>query len=87
MGSNGEWLSFAEEKLKKENVLDYQSLLWEMGNEIVERKQMELKGLNLTYERELLTKFNEWFAKGGGKLNYVEAKVFSTTFPLKILNH
>jgi hypothetical protein len=41
MGTEGEWLEFAEKKLRSDENLDYQALLWEMGSEIAERKSIE----------------------------------------------
>jgi hypothetical protein len=76
LGGEGQWLSFAEDKLKKENDLDYQSLLWEMGTSILEKKSVEKgTGINSTMEENLLLNMKEWFIKGGGKLNYVEPHV------------
>ncbi len=72
MGSEGEWLALAESKLKKDADLDYQSKLWELGNEVAENLQVERGGLNITHEEELLTKMETWFKAGGGKVNYVK---------------
>lgn len=33
MGEN-DWIKFAENKMKKDNALDHQSLLWEMGSDV-----------------------------------------------------
>lgn len=71
MGSDGEWLSLAEKKLKKDQSLDYQSLLWELGSEVAENEQLKNGGLNITLEEILLKNMEDWFLKGGGKLNYV----------------
>lgn len=73
MGSQGEWLKLAENKMKKENKLDYQSLLWEMGSEIGENEFISQGGINATYEQELLDRMEEWFIRGGGKLMYAKA--------------
>jgi hypothetical protein len=75
MGSNGEWLALAEEKLKKEAGLDYQSLLWEMGSEVSEVKQKDQGGLNVTYEQELLDKMDAWFINGGGKTHFTKPSI------------
>jgi len=75
LGSDGEWLELAEKKLKKDASLDYQALLWEKGSEVAERAQIQRGGLNITLEQELLTKMEEWFATGGGKLQFVKPSV------------
>ena len=54
MGSDGEWLALAEKKLKKDQSLDYQSLLWELGSEVAENDQLKNGGLNITLEENLL---------------------------------
>ena len=63
-GVSGEWIKYAEEKLKKENSLDFQSLLWEVGNRVVEQRQIEQKGFNLTHEQEVLDRIVAWFTGG-----------------------
>lgn len=75
LGNEGEWLDFAESKLKKENDLDYQALLWEKGSELTENAQRERGGINITYEEELLKGLEEWFEKGGGRLNFAKPNV------------
>lgn len=70
LGSEGQWMEFAEKKLKSEENLDYQALLWEAGSEIAELKQIEQGGLNITYEQELLDKMEQWFIAGGGKIHF-----------------
>lgn len=75
MGAEGEWLSIAEEKMKKEASLDYQALLWEMGTALSEDQQIERGGLNLTMEEELLRGMEEWFIAGGGKLQFTKPNV------------
>ena len=75
MGENSKWLEFAEDKLKRDNQLDHQSLMWEYGSEVAERTQKERGGMNVTSELELLDKMKEWFVKGGGKLNFVTPSV------------
>jgi hypothetical protein len=48
IGGDGKWLELAESKLKKDNELDYQSLLWELGSEVSERQQVRVElGLDL----------------------------------------
>lgn len=75
MGSDGEWLALAEKKLKKEQSLDYQALLWELGSEVAEKDQLNRGGLNITLEEQLLHNMEDWFKKGGGQLNYVVPQV------------
>eukprot|EP01031_Cornospumella_fuschlensis_P043345 gene43345-52984_t len=75
MGTQGEWLEFAEKKLKHDESLDYQALLWELGTEVAETKFIEQGGLNVTLEQELLEKMVEWFDKGGGKLHFAKPVV------------
>lgn len=75
MGGEGEWLHFAEKKLKEEENLDYQALLWEVGSEIAERKQSEQGGLNMTYEQDVLDRMVMWFEKEGGKLRFAKPVV------------
>ena len=75
MGTEGEWIDLAVKKMKKENSLDYQALLWELGSEELEKQQIERGGINVTYEEELLENMYEWFTKGGGKLKYIKPAV------------
>lgn len=75
LGSEGEWVEFAEKKLKNEENLDYQALLWEIGTELAEKKYIEQGGVNLTFEQELLTNMENWFYRGGGKLHFVKPHV------------
>lgn len=82
MGSNGEWIEYAEEKLRKENGMDYQSLLWEVGTEVAERRAIDEGGMNITHEQMLLDNMKAWFIKGGGKLNFVEPEVTADGFKL-----
>lgn len=72
MGMEGEWLKFAEKKLKNDESLDYQALLWEIGSEIAEQEQLARGGMNITYEQELVSKMETWFAKGGGRIHFAK---------------
>lgn len=79
-GSNGEWVQFAEEKLQKDNDLDYQQLLWELGTSIIEKKHIEQgTGVNSTKEDELLVNMKRWFVAGGGKFKFVEPSMSGST--------
>jgi len=82
MGANGEWIEYAEEKLKKENGMDYQSLLAEIGAEVAEKRAIDQGGYNITHEKLLLENMKQWFIKGGGKLNFVEPEVTPEGFKL-----
>jgi hypothetical protein len=75
MGSEGQWLELAEQKLKKDASLDYQALLWEMGSGVAESAQNARGGLNVTREEELLLGMQEWFQKGGGQMQFVQPSV------------
>ena len=75
LGTSGQWLAFAEDKLKKENSLDHQSLLWELGTEILEKRQMDIGSYNETKEDLLLKGMMDWFVAGGGRLQFVEPKL------------
>lgn len=75
LGSAGEWLEFAEKKLKNDEKLDYQALLWEIGSEVAEKKFIEQGGFNLTMEQEALDNMSQWFMRGGGKLHFVKPTV------------
>jgi hypothetical protein len=75
LGTEGEWLSFAEKKLKQEESLDYQALLWELGSEIIERNQRERGIMNLTHEMNLVKNMEAWFYKGGGKIHFSKPTV------------
>lgn len=75
LGTEGEWLAFAEKKLKQEESLDYQALLWELGSEIIENSQRERGVMNLTHEKELVQKMEAWFYKQGGKIHFAKPTV------------
>jgi hypothetical protein len=75
LGENSKWITFAEDKLKRENKMDHQSLLWEYGSAVAEQAVKERGGLNVTQESELLANMKEWFIKGGGKLRFVEPSI------------
>lgn len=75
MGGQGQWLELAEKKLQKEEKLDYQSLLWELGSEVAETDQISRGGINITYEEELLKGMEKWFKAGGGQLRYAKPTV------------
>lgn len=83
-GSDGKWLKLVEDKLKKDNALDYQSLLWEMGTELEESHYVKNGGLNITHENGLLQRMTDWFLRKGGSLNYVEPSFFNSGFKLLV---
>lgn len=75
MGEAMEWVKFVEDKMRRDAEMDHQSLLWELGSEVIENEQRERGGLNITHEEELLAAMKEWFTKGGGTLKYAEPSV------------
>jgi hypothetical protein len=75
MGDSLEWVKFAEDKLKRDARIDHQSLLWELGSEVVEMEQASAGGLNVSLEEELIANLTAWFTKGGGSLKYVEPSI------------
>lgn len=75
MGTDGEWVKFAEDKLKRDAQLNHQELMWELGSEVAEREFVEAGGMNLTMETELLDGMTEWFQRGGGVLRFVKPNV------------
>ncbi len=74
-GTAGEWLTFAEKKLKNDESLDYQALLWEIGSEVAEKTFVQQGGINVTHELELMEKLEDWFLKGGGKIHFAKPSV------------
>lgn len=75
MGEGMEWVKFVEDKLKRDAEMDHQSLLWELGSEVIEAAHVARGGMNLTEEQGLLAAMKEWFIKGGGTLKYAEPSV------------
>lgn len=75
LGDDSSWVKFAEAKLKRDNAMDHQSLLWELGTELAENSQIQNGGLNVTLENLLLQNLKEWFVKGGGQLHYVDPTI------------
>lgn len=74
-GEGMEWVKFVEDKMKRDAEMDHQSLLWELGSEVIENAHVERGGLNITEEERLLGAMKEWFIKGGGTLRYSEPSV------------
>ena len=75
MGDDGAWLALVEEKRKKENSMDYHSLLWELGSEVAEKEYVERGGVNVTTENILLENMKKWFHDGGGQLHFAKAEM------------
>lgn len=75
LGEGMEWVKFVEDKLKRDNKMDHQSLLWELGSEVVEKQQEASGGMNITLEEELMANLTIWFENGGGKLKYVQPTI------------
>lgn len=71
-GEDMAWVKFVDDKMKRDAQLDHQTLLWELGSEMVEQDQTNRGGLNITEEERLLSDMTEWFQKGGGTLKYVK---------------
>lgn len=78
----GGWLKLANDKLIKENYLDYYSLLWEIGSDILEKRHLE-NGLNETLELELFYSLKSWLISKGGKISNVEPRVNSSNIYLQ----
>lgn len=79
MGDDMKWLKFVEDKLKRDNRIDHQSLLWELGSEVAEAEYIQGGGLNVSLEETLLKNLSAWFEAGGGKLRYVKPSVSKET--------
>jgi hypothetical protein len=75
MGDDSKWITFAEDKLKRDNRMDHQSLLWEYGSAVAEAAAKEAGGFNVTAENDLLANMKVWFEKGGGKLRFAEPSI------------
>jgi hypothetical protein len=75
LGEGMEWVKFVEDKLKRDNKMDHQSLLWELGSEVVEAEQEKAGGMNISLEEELMLNLTSWFESGGGKLKYVHPTI------------
>lgn len=74
-GEDMAWVKYVEDKMKRDAQIDHQSLLWELGSEVVEQQQIERGGFNISEEQELLANMKDWFIKNGGSLKYVEPSV------------
>ena len=70
-GPEGQWISMAEEKVKRDASLTHHGLLWELGAELAEAQQQARGGLNETLEQDLLQGLHDWFVAGGGRLHLV----------------
>jgi len=81
-GGDGAWIQLAEDKLKKDNQLDYQALLWEIGSQVSEESHIKRGGMNLTEEQDMLIDMNTWFLRGGGNIHYVEPSIEKNGFKL-----
>ena len=70
---NGEgmgYISFAENKIRKETKLDHQSSLWFLGSQQIEMAQTNRSSINVTKQEEKLMNLKTWLEKGGGKLSF-----------------
>lgn len=79
MGDGMKWVKYVEDKLKRDNKIDHQSLMWELGSEVAENEYITNGGLNVTLEEQLLTNLSTWFEAGGGKLRLVRPTVNKET--------
>lgn len=64
------WITFAENRVKKEHQLDHQSLLWHMGSQQIEEKQANRSNVNTVSHKERMEKMKSWFLQSGGKISY-----------------
>jgi hypothetical protein len=76
------WLKLANDKLKKENYLDYHSVLWEIGSEILENRQLE-SGFNETLEFGIFDSLKSWLTSKGGKISFVKPVVNTSNMHLE----
>lgn len=81
-GGDGAWVALAESKLQKDNQLDYQALLWELGSEVAEKQQVQQGGMNITLELSILENLEAWFLQGGGAMQFSHPNVTSEGFSL-----
>ena len=79
MGDGMKWVKYVEDKLKRDNRIDHQSLMWELGSEVAENNYIQSGGLNVTLEEDLLRNLSIWFEAGGGKLRLVKPIVNKET--------
>ena len=77
MGENHEWVKFVEDKLQRDNKIHHQKLMSELGSSVLEERQRQEGGLNVSLEEELLHNITTWFTTGGGVLKYVTPSVSS----------
>ena len=75
MGEEHQWLKFVEDKLKRDNTLHHQKLMSELGSHVLEERQREAGGLNISLEEELQRNLIDWFEAGGGVLKYVSPSI------------
>ena len=75
IGENMEWIKFAEDKLKRDNKLQHQHLLSELGSSILEEQAHSSGGMNVSLEEDLIQNVTDWFIAGGGVLKYVQPTV------------
>ena len=75
MGEKGNWVKFAEDKLKSDHRLDHQALLWQLGNSVLEESQIgNSSSVNITSEEEKFSKLKAWVLENGGKIPYADLK-------------
>ncbi len=79
MGDGMLWTKYVEDKLKRDNKIDHQSLMWELGSQVAEQEYISKGGLDVALEEGLLKNLSTWFEEGGGKLRYVKPTVSKDT--------
>lgn len=79
MGDDFKWIKFVEDKIKRDNRIDHQTLLWELGSSVTEAEAARTGGFNISLEKNLMENLTKWFLEGGGKLKYVEPVVSKET--------
>lgn len=68
-GGGEGWVQLAEGKLRRDNELSHTSLMWELGAEMLQKKQRAEGGLNVTHEGLLLANLTTWLQAHGGALS------------------
>ena len=70
-GGGEGWIELAEGKLRRDAELSHTSLTWELGAEMLQKRQRAEGGMNVTQEGLLLTSLTRWLEAHGGSLSLV----------------
>ncbi len=70
LGSEGQWISYAEEHIKKQNKMTHSDLMFHLGSMAVEQQTLVLGGLNETLERDLYHNLKEWAEELGANIRF-----------------